>query len=247
MLRRPPNAISPKGKTGQQTAHSGLQTFSPLQMMHMRDQDTCVPNTVQFVPGQQTRMTHQQPLKDRSFAAAAAAASRARCEYPIFIHHQPHRDLKASSKCARQASPLLPPATPQQPPGSGCEWTRNEGQFEDCHRSSLEMRVHSVSTVAATEQRYHEVSTGARQALHRMSPIDELCPSRGTGFGARLSDRHMEAWNHTGSARTVNPSKQTQSSLGTRLRNVRKDTHGLHDAGVQETARDTIERLAFAG
>lgn len=238
MLRRQSHC---EGNNGHQPTIFGLQTFSPQQMVNVNGPGTCVPSTVHLLHGQQTQMTHQRPVKDRSFASAAAAASRARCDYPIFIHHQPHMTLKASSKCASQASPSLPPASRQQPPGSGCAWSYQEGHFNDCKRSNLGNRGHCVSPAATAGQRYHEGLISLRQGLHHMSHIDELCPGPATQF----SERHMDPWNQAGIMRAVNQSKQT---VGTSLRNAYKDhAHGPHYAGVQDHARDAKDRLAFAG
>eukprot|EP00892_Ulva_mutabilis_P011487 jgi/Ulvmu1/8710/UM047_0050.1 len=84
------------------TAGSQNQNYPHYQTYcrHIRSvQSKCLPTSnsggTKFAA--QPRQTGQRSAAGRTFAAAVAAASRIPREYPIFVHHQPQRSLKASS------------------------------------------------------------------------------------------------------------------------------------------------------
>lgn len=240
MLRRSTHVsvLQAHAASAQNRTHPDLQTHAQ-NMSHVREDAICPPHAAQASTARQARLP-QRPPAGRSFAAAAAAASRAHTEYPIFFHHQPHRALKVSSKCARRAMPLYPPVSRQEMHGSATTWSYRDGQLSSCgHQTGSPY----VGMANMPRQSCHDATGDMRPCSEHRSGIDDDGPQTDTLLSSTPT---MQPW--SGSAaflRTMDQSKQVGLNMG--FTSFRNHVHGPQYPAAQNPSRDDIERMAFAG
>lgn len=214
----------------------------PSQMPPLTSQGICVSDMLTMRMSRSYKPGAQRSAADRSFAAAAAAASRSRCEYPIFYHHQPPRVPKASNKRARSDISIYPQSSHQQSLQSGSTWAYQGGQFMSPHHR---IRASEIDTTQAGH--FYSSGPSAPQGHSQDgSSFDELCSANVTRHG---SHTHLQGWHDRTANRfaAMAHAQQKAWSMGPHARG--RYNHHVMGARFPELQdyRDEVEQLAFAG
>lgn len=253
LLLRQPTPTSSENISLQSSRYPHYQTY----YRHIKSRQgsgAYVQTSSQTRIGSQPRSTSHRASAGRTFAAAAAAASRSQSEYPIFSHHQPQRAVKAA---AQQSNSMSSGVRRQSKLSYGCQWPDVDGHVQRGYRSHGFRSPH-VSTASRAAHSHHEDVVHCHQEDHQQDAQAATTHLGLDNLHARINEEHMggfhqpiRPWNASSQYDPGYPRtrQQTPSDLDMGIRS--RTAYNLNACVAQdpnmETNRGFMDRLAFAG